>query len=150
MSTTITPASGFVSVGSALLIGFCGGCVCYVAVAKVKAKLQYDDSLDAFGVHGIGSTTGMLLCGLLASAQVNPSIASTYRPGGGDVVSLEGSLGQMGNQAIGIVATAALAVVMTFVILKVVGLVTGGLRVDDEAEEQGLDISQHGEEAYNS
>ncbi len=147
---TITPASGFVSVGSALLIGFSGGCVCYLAVAKVKAKLQYDDSLDAFGVHGIGSTIGMLLCGLLASAEVNPAIASTYRPGGGAVVSLEGSLGQMGNQAIGIVTTVAIAASMTFLILKVVTLATGGLRVDDEAEEQGLDISQHGEEAYNN
>ena len=66
------------------------------------------------------------------------------------MVSLEGSLGQMGNQAIGIVTTVAIAASMTFLILKVVTLATGGLRVDDEAEEQGLDISQHGEEAYNN
>lgn len=145
---TITPASGFVTVGSAMLIGFAGGAVCYLAVAKLKARFAYDDSLDAFGVHGIGSTIGMLLLGLLASADANPAIATTFRRGG-HVVSLEGSLAQLGNQAIAVVFTAAFAGGATFVILKLVGLVTSGLRVDDDAEELGLDVSQHGEEAYN-
>ena len=85
---TITPASGFVTVGSAILIGFTGGAVCYLAVAKLKARFGYDDSLDAFGVHGIGSTVGMLLLGLLASPSANPLIATTFQRDG-RTVSLE-------------------------------------------------------------
>lgn len=146
---TITPASGFVSVGSAMLIGFAGGAVCYLAVAKLKARFRYDDSLDAFGVHGIGSTIGMLLLGLLASAEANPLIATTFQREG-RTISLEGGLSQLGNQAIGVGFTAVLAGGGTWLILKLVSVVCGGLRVDEDAEEQGLDVSQHGEEAYNT
>ncbi len=146
---TITPASGFVTPGAAILIGLAGGAICYLAVSKLKARFRYDDSLDAFGVHGIGSTIGMLMLGLLASSEANPAIAATFTRGG-QPVSLEGGLAQLGNQAIGTVFTAVYAALGTVVILKVVSVVTGGLRVDEDEEDQGLDVSQHGEEAYNS
>jgi Amt family ammonium transporter len=145
---TITPASGFVSPGAAALIGLAGGAACYLAVSKLKARFRYDDSLDAFGVHGVGSTLGMAMLGLLASADVNPLIASTFQVDG-QPVSLAGSAAQLGNQLIGVAFTAAYSMLSTFAILKLVGLLTGGLRVDEEEEEQGLDVSQHGEEAYN-
>ena len=144
---TITPASGFVSIPGAVLIGLAGGAACYFAVTKLKAKFRYDDSLDVFGVHGIGSTVGMLLVGLLANAEVNPAIATTFHANGA-LVSLAGGIGQLGNQIIGIVVTAVLAGVATLVILKVVDAVIG-LRVEPEEEAAGLDVSQHGEAAYN-
>ena len=144
---TITPASGFVSIPGAVLIGLAGGAACYFAVTKLKAKFRYDDSLDVFGVHGIGSTVGMLLVGLLANAEVNPAIATTFHASGA-LVSLAGGIGQLGNQVIGIVVTAVLAGVATLVILKVVDAVIG-LRVEPEEEAAGLDVSQHGEAAYN-
>ncbi|MFO0696508.1 MAG: ammonium transporter [Polyangiales bacterium] len=146
---TITPASGFVTPGAAILIGLAGGAICYLAVSKLKARFRYDDTLDAFGVHGIGSTIGMLMLGLLASSEANPAIAATFTRGG-QPVSLEGGLAQLGNQAIGTVFTAVYAALGTVVILKVASVVTGGLRVDEDEEDQGLDVSQHGEEAYNS
>ena len=80
----ITPASGFVTVPSAFVIGLFAGAVCYLAVSKLKAWLGYDDSLDVFGVHGVGSTIGMILCGALASAEVNPAIATTFHSAGLD------------------------------------------------------------------
>ena len=144
---TITPASGFVSIPGAVLIGLAGGAACYFAVSKLKAKFRYDDSLDVFGVHGIGSTVGMLLTGVLASAEVNPAIASTFQVNG-VLVSLAGGTGQLWNQIIGVAVTAALAGVATLVILKVVDAVIG-LRVEPEEEAAGLDVSQHGEAAYN-
>ncbi len=144
---TITPASGFVSIPGAVLIGLAGGAACYFAVTKLKAKFRYDDSLDVFGVHGIGSTIGMLLVGVLASAEVNPAIATTFKVNGA-LVSLAGGIGQLRNQVIGVVVTAALAGVATLVILKVVDAVIG-LRVEPEEEAAGLDVSQHGEAAYN-
>ena len=144
---TITPASGFVSIPGAVLIGLAGGAACYFAVTKLKAKFRYDDSLDVFGVHGIGSTVGMLLVGLLANAEVNPAIATTFHADG-VLVSLAGGIGQLRNQIIGIVVTAVLSGVATMVILKVVDAVIG-LRVEPEEEAAGLDVSQHGEAAYN-
>jgi Amt family ammonium transporter len=144
---TITPASGFVTIPSALFIGLLGGMVCYYAVAHLKAKFGYDDSLDVFGVHGVGSTVGMLMLGLLASPAVNPLIATTFKKDG-QVVSLAGSGSQLINQIIGIAATAALAAIATTVILLVIKA-TIGLRVSEEEEFVGLDITQHGERAYN-
>ena len=144
---TITPASGFVTVPSALLIGFVGGMVCYYAVTHLKAKFGYDDSLDVFGVHGMGSTVGMILLGLLASAQANPAIATTFRKNG-QVISLAGGFGQLSNQVIGIICTVLLSGVMTFIILQIVKA-TVGLRVSDEEEFVGLDLTEHGERAYN-
>jgi len=143
---TITPASGFVSVPSAVIIGLCSGIACYMAVTRLKAACQYDDSLDVFGVHCVGSIQGMLLLGFLASAEVNPLIASTFQKNG-TAISLVGGTGQFGNQLIGVVVTFVFSSVVTFILLKVINA-TIGLRVDAEAEHTGLDLSQHGENAY--
>lgn len=144
---TITPAAGFVSVPAAVIVGFTAGVVCYMSVSKLKAKFGYDDSLDVFGVHGAGSMVGMLLCGLFANAEVNPLIVSTFKSGGA-VVSLVGGVHQFFRQLEGILFTMALAGAGTFVILKLVNALSP-LRVDEEEEDQGLDLSQHGEQAYN-
>jgi len=144
---TITPASGFVTVSSALLIGLAGGVACYLCVTKVKAIFGYDDSLDVFGVHCCGSVVGMLMLGFLASAEVNPLIGSTFQKDG-VTLSLAGSTGQFVNQVIAVGFTAVLGAVVTFVLLKIIGA-TVGLRVDSESENSGIDVSQHGESAYN-
>jgi len=144
---TITPASGFVSVPAAFCIGLVAGVVCYLAVTKIKSVCGYDDSLDVFGVHGVGSMVGMLLLGFLANADVNPAIASTFKANG-VVVSLAGGSHQFINQLIGVAFTAAFAAGGTFLIVKLVAAIVG-LRVDQEDESVGLDLSQHGERAYN-
>jgi len=144
----VTPASGFVTIPSALLIGLAAGVVCYFAVTKLKIALGYDDSLDAFGVHGVGGTLGALLTGLLADKLVNPAIEATYKVND-KAVDLSGGSGQFANQAIAAGITIVLSLVATFVILKVVDAVVG-LRVSEEEELQGLDITQHGEEGYGS
>ena len=144
---TITPASGFVTVPAAFCIGLVGGVVCYFAVTKLKSMCKYDDSLDVFGVHGVGSTIGMLMLGFLASADVNSAIGSTYTVNG-QTVSLAGGMTQFMNQLKGVGLTIGLAVIATFVILKVVDAIVG-LRVAEEEETLGLDLSQHGEKAYN-
>ena len=144
---TITPASGFVTIPAAFCIGAAGGAICYFAVTKLKSALGYDDSLDVFGVHCVGSVTGMLMLGFLASAEVNPAIASTFMKHG-LVVSLAGGMAQFCNQLIGVAFTAALGVVGTGIIFKIVDTLIG-MRVDQEEESMGLDLSQHGEHAYN-
>jgi Amt family ammonium transporter len=144
---TITPASGFVTIPAAFCIGLAAGVVCYLAVTKIKSAFGYDDSLDVFGVHGIGSITGMLMLGFLANPEVNPAIANTFQAGG-VTVSLAGGTHQFVNQLIGVMFTVALAAIATFLIVKVVDAVIG-LRVDQEEESMGLDLSQHGEQAYN-
>jgi Amt family ammonium transporter len=144
---TITPASGFVSVPAAFGIGLVAGIVCYLAVTKLKSTFNYDDSLDVFGVHGVGSMTGMFMLGLLANPDVNPLIASTFSQNG-VLVSLAGGMRQVWNQLAGVAATVALAAIATFLIVKLVDAVVG-LRVDQEDESLGLDLSQHGERAYN-
>jgi len=144
---TITPASGFVSIPAAFLTGIVGGAFCYLMVTKLKAHFGYDDSLDVFGVHGVGSIVGMLLLGLFASAEVNPAIASTFKSHG-NIQSLVGGFHQIGFQAIGIVSTAILSGMATIVILKLVDVLVG-LRVSEEEESAGLDVSLHGEAAYN-
>jgi Amt family ammonium transporter len=143
----ITPASGFVGPMSALVIGFIAGIVCYLMVAKVKASFGYDDSLDAFGVHGAGGTIGALLTGVFAASVVNPVFKD--KAGNPTAVGLiEGNAHQLLNQLVGVVIAWGLAIVGTLVILKVVDVVIG-LRVAPEHEVQGLDLSQHGEEGYN-
>ena len=137
----------FVSVPAALGIGLVSGLVCYLAVSRLKAHFGYDDSLDVFGVHGVGSTLGLLAVGLLADAAVNPAIATTFQVNA-QVQSLAGGLGQLANQLKAVLVTATLAAVATFVLLKVVDRVIG-LRVSEENETVGLDLSQHGESAYN-
>jgi ammonium transporter, Amt family len=142
----ITPAAGFVGPMPALVIGAIAGVFCYTMVAKVKARLGYDDSLDAFGVHGAGGTIGALLTGIFASSAVNPIFKNSQAvalPSG----LIEGNSHQMLNQLVGIVIAWGLAIVGTLVILKIVDLAVG-LRVSDDHEVQGLDLSQHGEEGY--
>jgi len=144
---TITPASGFVSAPAAFCIGLVAGVICYLAVTRLKSALGYDDALDVFGVHGIGSSAGMLMLGFLASSAVNPAIATAFQKNG-VAVSLAGGMHQFWNQLAGVGATVALAAIATFIIAKLVDA-TVGLRVDREDESLGLDLSQHGERAYN-
>jgi ammonium transporter, Amt family len=142
----ITPASGFVQPFSALLIGFIAGIVCYFMVTLVKRKFGYDDSLDAFGVHGAGGTVGALLTGLFATSAINDGM----KDASGKVLPLgwvDGNPGQVLNQAIGCAIAWGLAIVGTFIILKICDAVTG-LRVEQDQERGGLDVSQHGEEGY--
>jgi ammonium transporter, Amt family len=139
----ITPAAGFVAPMPALAIGFLAGALCYWMVTKVKAIFGYDDALDAFGVHGAGGTIGALLTGVFAQQVINP-IYGAGKPVGG----LDGHWGQVGNQLAGVLTAWAIALVGTFVLLKIVDAITG-LRVSEEQEIEGLDITQHGEEAYN-
>jgi ammonium transporter, Amt family len=142
----ITPASGFVGPRAALAIGLAAGILCYYMVAKVKARFGYDDSLDAFGVHGAGGTLGAILTGIFATSAVNP----IFKDAQGRVLPsglLEGNGHQLVNQIVGVGIAWVLAVVGTLIILKAVD-VTMGLRVPDEQEIQGLDLSQHGEEGY--
>ena len=142
----ITPAAGFVSPMPALLIGLIAGVSCYMMVAMVKARLGYDDSLDAFGVHGAGGTIGALLTGVFAASAVNPIFKDAQGhtlPSG----MIDGNFRQLGNQAVGVLIAIVLAAVGTYVILHIVNLILG-VRVSTEDEVQGLDLSQHGEEGY--
>jgi Amt family ammonium transporter len=144
---TITPASGFVSIPAALVIGLAAGAACYFAVTHLKSRFGYDDSLDVFGVHGVGSTLGMLMLGFLASTLINPAVAVTWKQNG-QLVSLAGGAGQFVNQFKGVAFTMLFAGTATFVILKIVNALVG-LRVSEEDETLGLDLTQHGESAYN-
>jgi Amt family ammonium transporter len=142
----ITPASGFVQPFPALLIGLCAGVFCYLMVVIVKNKFGYDDSLDAFGVHGSGGTLGAILTGVFATSAVNDGL----KDAAGHTLPLglvDGKAGQVLNQVIGCGIAWVLAIVGTLVILKICD-VTVGLRVSREQEMQGLDLSMHGEEGY--
>jgi len=142
----ITPAAGFVKPMPALLIGLIAGVFCYWMVAIVKSKFGYDDSLDAFGVHGAGGTLGAVLTGIFAVSAVNP----IFKDAQGNTLPsglIDGNAYQLVNQLVGIVIAWVLAIVGTLIILKLVDL-TIGLRVSEEEEVQGLDLSQHGEEGY--
>jgi Amt family ammonium transporter len=139
----ITPAAGFVGPMPALVIGAVAGVVCFGMVTKVKAAFGYDDALDAFGVHGAGGTIGALLTGVFAQQVVNPIFGAGKAVGGFD-----GHWGQVGNQLVGVLMAWAFALVGTIILLKIVDLLTG-IRVPEEQEHEGLDITQHGEEAYN-
>ena len=142
----ITPAAGFVSPMSALVIGLVAGVFCYMMVAKVKAIFGYDDSLDAFGVHGAGGTLGAILTGVFASKLINP----IFKDAQGNSLGLgliDGNAHQLLNQLVGIAIAWGLAVVGTLIILFVVDK-TIGLRVREEHEIEGLDVTQHGEEGY--
>ncbi|HET9698259.1 MAG TPA: ammonium transporter [Terriglobales bacterium] len=143
----ITPAAGFVTPMAALLIGFIAGVFCFYMVARVKARFGYDDSLDAFGVHGAGGTIGALLTGIFATKLINPILHDAQ----GNALSigvLEGNFRQFLNQFVGVGIAWVLAIVGTLIILKIVDS-TIGLRVSAEHEIQGLDLSQHGEEGYS-
>ena len=143
----ITPAAGFVTPMSALLIGFIAGVVCFVAVTELKKRLGYDDSLDAFGVHGVGGFTGAILTGVFANSAVN----TVFKDEAGNALPsglLEGNGKQVLNQLLAALIAIVLGMVASWIILKVVDLLVG-VRVSGENETLGLDVSQHGEEGYN-
>jgi len=138
---TITPASGFVTAGTAILIGLVAGAATYFACNHLKSFFKYDDSLDTFGVHAVGGTIGTLLAGIFATTAANPNLAN------GPIAALVGKtlwLEQL--KAGGIVLVWSVGA--TFVIAKLVGWVCGGLRVDGDDETLGLDLAEHGEEGY--
>ncbi len=134
----ITPGSGYVGPMSALAIGLVAGIICYLAVSVMKVRFGYDDSLDVFGVHGVGGTWGALATGLFASTAVNPAGANGL---------FYGNPAQLLIQLAGVAATWIFAAVLTTVILKAISLATN-LRVGADDEEQGLDLSQHGEDGF--
>jgi Amt family ammonium transporter len=143
----ITPAAGFVKPMPAMVIGFIAGIACYLMVAVVKARYRYDDSLDAFGVHGAGGTIGAILTGIFAVSAVNP----IFKDSSGNVLAsglIEGNVHQLLNQLVGVSIAWGLGIVGTLAILFFVDKLIG-LRVSQEQENQGLDLSQHGEEGYN-
>ncbi len=143
----ITPASGFVKPLPAMLIGFAAGVVCYYMCAAVKMRFGYDDSLDAFGVHGVGGTLGAILTGVFATNQVNDLL----KDASGKPLPLglvDGNGAQVWNQLIGVALAWGLAIVATLIILKACDAAIG-LRVDREHEIEGLDLSLHGEEGYS-
>ena len=142
----ITPASGFVGPMSALAIGLIAGVFCFWMVSKVKSWFGYDDSLDAFGVHGAGGTIGALLTGVFATSAINPIFKDSHGKAL-PVGLIDGHPGQLLNQLVGVLIAWGLAIVGTLVILKVVDALVG-LRVREEQEIQGLDLALHGEEGY--
>jgi Amt family ammonium transporter len=138
---TITPASGFVGPAGALVIGFLAGVVCFNAVIFVKQKLKIDDSLDVFPVHGVGGIIGTLLAGIFAASSLG--IFSGQGLAEGMTIS-----SQLGVQFVGVISTIIYTAVATFIILKIVEAITG-LRVSDDEEQQGIDISSHEERGYD-
>ncbi len=131
----ITPASGWVDPTGALVIGIVAGVICYWAATSLKSMLGYDDSLDAFGVHGVGGFVGAILTGVFAVSAVG---------GEGHSGLIDGNAGQVWIQFLGTLATIIWSGVVTFIILKVVDAIIG-LRVSKEVEVEGLDINLHGE-----
>jgi Amt family ammonium transporter len=140
---TITPASGFVGPGGALIIGISAGAVCFYATVYIKQKLKIDDSLDVFPVHGVGGILGTLLVGVFSATSLG--VFSGF--GFADGIETMGE--QVGVQLIGVLSTLAYTAIVTYVLLKIVGLMTSGLRVDEEIEVNGLDQMEHEESGYN-
>jgi ammonium transporter, Amt family len=140
---TITPASGFVGPGGALVIGISAGAVCFYATVYIKQKLKIDDSLDVFPVHGVGGILGTLLVGVFSATSLG--VFSGF--GFADGIETMGE--QVGVQLIGVLSTLVYTAVVTYVLLKIVGLMTSGLRVDEEQEVTGLDQMEHEESGYN-
>ncbi|WP_045825802.1 ammonium transporter [Teredinibacter turnerae] len=139
---TITPASGYVGPGGALVIGLSAGVICFYATQFIKRKLVIDDSLDVFPVHGVGGILGTLAAGIFCSPALG--VFSGFGFGGENA-----TIGaQLGVQALGILATGAYTAVVTFILLKLTGFVTGGIRVDKDTETQGLDLALHEETGY--
>jgi ammonium transporter, Amt family len=134
----ITPAAGFVSPGAALIIGAVAGLVCFGAVLLKERKFHYDDSLDAWGVHGVGGFLGALMVGVFAQKALNPAGADGL---------LAGDFALLGKQALGLLAAGAWTFVFTLGILFVINK-TIGLRPSEDEEREGLDATQHGEAGY--
>jgi Amt family ammonium transporter len=143
---TITQASGYVQPFPALLIGFTGGVACFWMVSVVKGKLGYDDSLDAFGVHGVGGFIGCLLTGVFATNQINDALKLNGQPAALGLI--DGNAAQIGNQLVGAAIGIGLAVCGTFVALKLTSFLTP-LRLEAREEVVGMDLAIHGEDGYN-
>jgi ammonium transporter, Amt family len=139
---TITPASGNVGPGGALVIGLIAGVVCFFMTQLVKRVWKIDDSLDVFPVHGVGGVMGTLLVGFFASTQLGAFSGQGFAAG------IETVGQQLQVQLIGVVSTVVFAAVVTFVLLKITGLITNGLRVTKDEEALGLDLSLHEEDGY--
>ncbi|HWR59955.1 MAG TPA: ammonia channel protein, partial [Thermodesulfovibrionales bacterium] len=134
----ITPAAGFVNISGSIIIGIAAGVIPFYAVASLKPKLRYDDTLDAFGIHGVGGIIGALLTGVFADPAINEAGKGL----------LFGNPGQLFTQLIAVLVTVVYSGLMTFLIFMIIK-VTVGIRVEVEDEMTGLDESQHGEKAYN-
>ncbi len=139
---TITPASGSVGPAGALLVGLSGGVICYFATTYLKQKVKIDDSLDVFPVHGVGGIVGTFLAGILVSSNLGIFSGNGFSEG-----MTMGS--QVIVQIIGILAVATYTAILTFIILKVVGAITSGIRVTADEEQVGLDITDHDEKGYS-
>ncbi len=139
---TITPASGFVGPAGALIIGFLAGVVCFNATLMIKQKFKIDDSLDVFPVHGVGGILGTFLAGIFASTELGLFSGQGFADG------IESMGAQVGVQLIGIISTFVYTAIATFLIFKVVGMITNGVRVSDDEEAQGLDLVDHNERGY--
>ena len=135
----ITPAAGFVDPVGALFIGLIAGIVCYIAAVWLKRALGYDDSLDAWGVHGVGGAVGAILTGVFANSAINSA---------GKGWLIDGNFAQMMPQFISVIAVFVYCAIVTFIILKVIDLIVG-LRVPAEVEVEGLDINLHGETVHD-
>ena len=139
---TITPASGSVGPAGALIVGLSGGVICYFATTYLKQKIKIDDSLDVFPVHGVGGIVGTLLAGILVSGNLGIFSGNGLAEG-----MTMGS--QLVVQLIGVLSVAAYTGILTFLLLKLVGAVTSGIRVTQEEEQMGLDITDHDEKGYS-
>ena len=139
---TITPASGSVGPAGALLVGLSGGIVCYFATTYLKQRIKIDDSLDVFPVHGVGGIVGTFLAGILVSGDLGVFSGNGFAEG----MTMSS---QVIVQIIGVLSVAAYTAILTFIILKVVGAITSGIRVTQEEEQMGLDITDHDERGYS-
>ena len=139
---TITPASGFVGPGGALIIGILAGAICFSATQYIKRVLKIDDSLDVFPVHGVGGILGTMMAGVFSATSLG--VFSGY----GFADGIDSMGGQLSVQFTGVVATVGFTALVTWIILKLVNLLVG-LRVDDEQEIEGLDIVLHEERGYD-
>ena len=140
---TITPASGFVGPGGALIIGVAAGIVCFYSTVYIKQKLKIDDSLDVFPVHGVGGILGTLLAGVFASTELGAFSGYGYAEG------ISTMLGQVSVQLVGIGSTIVYTAIVSYLLFKLVALMTKGLRVSKEQEITGLDLIEHDESGYN-
>jgi len=140
---TITPASGFVGPGGALIIGISAGFICFYSTVYIKQKLKIDDSLDVFPVHGVGGILGTLLAGVFSSTELGAFSGFGYAEG------ITTMLGQISVQLVGIASVIVYTAIMSYILLKFVAVMTKGLRVDKEQEITGLDLIEHDESGYN-
>ncbi|NMP32518.1 ammonium transporter [Thalassotalea sp. M1531] len=140
---TITPASGFVGPGGALVIGLLAGIICFYATVYIKQKLKIDDSLDVFPVHGVGGILGTLLAGVFSSTQLGAFSGFGFADG------IETMAQQVSVQLTGIFATIIYTAIVSYILLKVVAMLTNGIRVSEEQETTGLDLVEHDESGYN-